>query len=82
MINHLVKQSTFLCTHVMYVNPLPQGVLIFEALSLRLPFDGASTVDLVRAILNDPPSMSLLPEGVYSPEINEVIEGSIMTIYE
>ena len=32
-------------------------------------------MDLVRAILNDPPSMSLLPVGVYSPEINEVIEG-------
>jgi predicted methyltransferase len=49
--------------------------MIFETLSLRLPFDGISTVDLVRAILHDPPNMSLLPEGVYSPEIYEVIEG-------
>lgn len=72
---HLVRLIIICAINVFVKKNLFAGVMIFETLSLRLPFDGASTVDLVRAILNDPPNMSLLPEGVYSPDIYEVIEG-------
>ena len=47
-------------------------------LALKLPFDGDSTVALVKSILQDQPNISLIPPNYYSPEIFVPLEGNIV----
>jgi hypothetical protein len=44
-------------------------------LALKLPFDGDTTVALVRSILQDQPDLSLIPLNNYSLEILIPLEG-------
>lgn len=54
------------------------GVCFFELLSLKLPFDGDTTVALVKSILQDQPDLSLIPANFYSPEIFVPLEGLLV----
>ena len=51
------------------------GVCFFELLALKLPFDGDTTVALVKSILQDQPDLALIPTNFYSPEIFLPLEG-------
>lgn len=54
------------------------GVCLFEMLALKLPFDGDTTVALVKSILQDQPDLSLIPPNFYSPEIFIPLEGLLL----
>jgi hypothetical protein len=51
------------------------GVCLFELISLSLPFNGDTTVALVRSILQEPPHLADIP-SIYSTELVNAIEGS------
>lgn len=51
------------------------GVCFFELLALKLPFDGDTTVALVKSILQDQPDLALIPANFYSSEIFLPLEG-------
>lgn len=57
-----------------------EGVCFFELLALKLPFDGDTTVALVKSILQDQPDLSLIPANYYSPEIFVPLEGLLLLI--
>lgn len=50
------------------------GVCLYELLTLKLPFQGESTVALVKSILQDPPSVANIP-ATYSPDLTTAVEG-------
>jgi hypothetical protein len=56
------------------IHPLT-GVCFFEMLALKLPFDGDTTVALVKSILQDQPDLSIVASNNYSPEILVPLEG-------
>mmetsp|Transcript_23197 Transcript_23197/g.34028 ORF Transcript_23197/g.34028 Transcript_23197/m.34028 type:complete len:974 (+) Transcript_23197:241-3162(+) len=51
------------------------GVVLFEMLTLQLPFDGVTTVDLVRSILHEPPRRHLIPQKHYTNDVVHLIDG-------
>lgn len=50
-------------------------------LALKLPFDGDTTVALVKSILQDQPDLSLIPPNYYSSEIFIVLEGNLYSLF-